>query len=84
MNNLKNFKPIDFKEQIGFYRDGYDAHNLENIDIISGGSVQQSGASIKIIQNTRLDVKLSECQLFSAGDSKEIDKIPDIFKKKEI
>ena len=69
LKNLKNFKPVDFTEQIGFYREGYDADNLENIDIISGGSVQQSGASIKIIQNTRLVVKLSECQLFSAGDS---------------
>ena len=80
--NLKNLKPIDFEEQIGFNRNGYDADNLENIDIISGGSVQQSGGSIKIIQNTRLVIKLSECQLFSAGDSKEINKIPDIFFKK--
>ena len=40
------------------------------------------GGSIKIIQNTRLVVKISECQLFSAGDSKETDKIPDIFFKK--
>ena len=46
-----------------------------------GGSIQ-SGGSIKIIQNTRLVVKISECQLFSAGDSKEIDKIPDIFFEK--
>ena len=76
--NVKNLKPIDFKDQIGFNRNGYDGTNdLENIDIISGGSVQQSGGSIKIIQNTRLIVKLSECQLFSAGDSKEIDKIPE-------
>ena len=80
MKNLKNFKPVDFKEQIGFHRNGYDADNLENIDIL-GGSIQ-SGGSIKIIQNTRLIVKLSECQLFSAGDFKEIDKIPDIFLKK--
>ena len=46
-----------------------------------GGSIQ-SGGSIKIIQNTRLVVKISECQLFSAGNSKGIDKIPDIFFKK--
>ena len=59
LKNLKNLKPIDFEEQIGFHRNGYDADNLENIDIISGGSVQQSGGSIKIIQNTRLVVKLS-------------------------
>ena len=83
LKNLKNLKPIDFEDQIGFHREGYDGTNdLENIDIISGGSVQQSGGSIKIIQNTRLIVKLSECQLFSAGDSKEIDKIPELFFKK--
>ena len=46
-----------------------------------GGNIQ-SGGSIKIIQNTRLVVKISECQLFSAGDSKEIDKIPELFFKK--
>ena len=81
--NLKNLKPINFEEKKGFHREGYDGTNdLENIDIISGGSVQQSGGSIKIIQNTRLVVKLSECQLFTAGDSKEIDKIPELFLKK--
>ena len=80
LKNLKNLKPIDFEEQIGFHRNGYDADNLENIDIL-GGSIQ-SGGSIKIIQNTRLDVKLSECQLFSAGDSSEIDKTPELFFKK--
>ena len=82
LKNLKNFKPVDFKEQIGFDRDCYDVDNLENIDIISGASVQQSGGSIKIIQNTRLVVKISECLLFSAGDSKEINKIPELFFKK--
>ena len=43
-----------------------------------GGSIQ-SGGSIKIIQNTQLVVKILECQLFSAGDSKEIDNIPELF-----
>ena len=83
--NLKNFlnlKPIDFDDQIGFHGEGYDGTNdLENIDIL-GGSLQ-SGGSIKIIQNTRLAVKISECQIFSAGDSKEIDKIPELFFKKK-
>ena len=78
--NFKNLKPIDFEDQIGFHKEGYDADNLENIDI--QGSIQQSGGSIRIIQNTRLVVKISECQLFSAGDSKEIDKIPELFFKK--
>ena len=81
--NLKNFinlKPIDFKEQIGFDRNTYNADDLENIDIL-GGSIQ-SGGSIKIIQNIRFVVKISECQLFSAGDFKEIDKTPELFLKK--
>ena len=38
---------------------------------------------MKIIQNTRLVVKMSEFQLFSAGDSSEIDKIPELFLKKK-
>ena len=46
-----------------------------------GGSIQ-SGGSIKIIQNTRFVVKISECLLFRAGGSPEINKIPDIFFKK--
>ena len=37
---------------------------------------------MKIIQNTRLVVKISECQLFSAGDFSEINKIPELFFKK--
>ena len=83
LKNLKNFKSIDFKDQVGFHREGYDADNLEHIDIISVESVKQSGGSIKIIQNTRL-VKIAECQSFSAGDSSEINKIPELFSKKEI
>ena len=83
MKNFLNLKPIDFKDQIGFKRNGYDGTNdLENIDIISGGSVQQSGGSIKSIQNTRLVVEISECLLFSAGDSSEINKTPELFFKK--
>ena len=81
--NFKNLKPIDFEDQIGFHREGYNDDNLENINI-SGGNIQ-SGGSIKIIQNIRLVVKLSECELFSAGDSKEINKIPElIFKKRNL
>ena len=79
LKNCKNLKPVDFKEQIGFDRNTYNGNNLENIDIL-GGSIQ-SGGSMKIIQNTRFVVKISECQLFSAGDSLEINKIPDIFFK---
>ena len=81
LKNLKNLKPIDFEDQIGLDREGYDGTNdLENIDIL-GGSIQ-SGGSIKIIQNTRFIVKISECQLFSAGNSEKINKIPELFFKK--
>ena len=79
---MKNLKPIDFKEQIGFDRDTYDGTaDLENINIISEGDIKYD-EPIKIIQNTRFVVKISECQLFSGGDSKEIDKIPEFFFKK--
>ena len=81
LKNLKNLKPINFEDQIGFYREGYNGTNdLENIDI--QGPIQRSGGSIKSIQNTWLLVRISECQLFSGGDSKEIDKIPELFFKK--
>ena len=81
LKNFNNLKPIDFEGQIGFHREGYDGTNdLENIDIL-GGTIQ-SGGSIKIIQNTRLVVKILECQSFSAGDSKEIDKMSELFFKK--
>ena len=83
LKNFKNLKPIDFENQIGFGREGYDGTNdLENINIISEEFIKYE-AAIKIIQNTRLVVKISECQLFSAGDSKEIDKIPELFFKKK-
>ena len=81
LKNFKNLKPIDFKEQIGFDRNTYDGDDLENINIISEGPIQYD-ESIKIIQNTRFVVKISECLSFSAGDSKEIDKIPELFFKK--
>ena len=56
--------------------------DLENINIISEGDIEYDATQMKIIQNTRLLIKMSECDIFSAGDSKEIDKIPDIFFKK--
>ena len=79
--NLKNLKPVDFTEQIGIERETFDGtDDLENINIL-GGSIQYAG-SIKVIQNTRFVVKISECQLFSAGNSLEINKIPELFFKK--
>ena len=56
--------------------------DLENINIISEGDIEYDATQMKIIQNTRLLIKMSECDIFSAGNSKEIDKIPDIFFKK--
>ena len=41
---------------------------------------ENDDASIMAIQNTRLIVKTSECDIFSGGN--EIDKIPEIFFKK--
>ena len=82
LKNFKNLKPINFKEQIGFDRNTYeDTDDLGNINILSKGDIQYD-ESIKIIQNTRLVVKISECQLFSGGDSLEINKISEFFFKK--
>ena len=63
LKNLKNLKPVDFTEQIGFERETFDGtDDLENINILRG-SIQYAG-SIKVIQNTRFIVKISECQFF--------------------
>ena len=83
LKNFKSLKPINFEDQIGFDRNTYEGDNdLENINIISDWTIEYDDGSIKIIQNTRLVVKISECQLFSTGNSKEIDKIPELFFKK--
>ena len=52
------------------------------MNINSEGDIEYDASQIKTIQNTRLLIKLSECQIFSAGDSLEINKIPDIFFQK--
>ena len=52
--------------------------NLEELNILS--MHEDYDSSIMIIQNSRLIVKISECDIFSAGN--EIDKIPEIFFKK--
>ena len=57
----------------------YDAeNNLEELNILS--MPEDYDSSIMTIQNSRLIVKISECDIFSAGN--EIDKIPEIFFKK--
>ena len=84
MKNLKNLKCFNFDDMWGFDREGYDGSvDLENINIISEGDIEYDASQMKIIQNTRLLIKMSECQLFSAGDSSEINKIPELFLKKK-
>ena len=52
--------------------------NLEELNILS--MHEDYDSSIMTIQNSRLIVKISECDIFYAGN--EIDKIPEIFFKK--
>ena len=52
--------------------------NLEELNILS--MHEDYDSSIMTIQNSRLIVKISECDTFSGGN--EIDKIPEIFFKK--
>ena len=86
--NLKNFKHLkifDFDNLYGMERDVFDGTPIdqEQINIISEDNLEYDASQIRIIQNTRLLIKLSECNLFSSGDSLEINKIPDIFFKKK-
>ena len=52
--------------------------NLEELNILS--MHEDYDSSIMTIQNSRLIVKISECDIFAGGN--EIDKIPEIFFKK--
>ena len=52
--------------------------NLEELNILS--MHEDYDSSIMTIQNSRLIVRISECDIFSGGN--EIDKIPEIFFKK--
>ena len=52
--------------------------NLEELNILS--THEDYDSSIMTIQNSRLIVKISECDIFSDGN--EIDKIPELFFKK--
>ena len=86
--NLKNFKQLKCFDFDSDYLDTrnqelYDGTpiNQEEIDILSNNN--ESGNQIKIIQNTRLLIEMSECQLFLAGSLSEINKIPNIFFEKK-
>ena len=84
LKNFKNLKCFDFDGLFGQTQQVFDGTvDLENIDIISEGDIEYDASQMKIIQNTRLLIKMSECQLFSAGDSLEINKIPEMFFKKK-
>ena len=83
--NFKNLKCFDFDDNnvFGKTQELFDGTvDLKNVNIISEGDIEYDASQIKTIQNTRLLIKLSECDIFSAGDSKEIDKVPDIFFQK--
>ena len=86
--NLKNFKHLksfDFDNLYGRDRDVFDGTPIdqEQINIISEDNIEYDASQMKIIQNTRLLIKLSECQIFSSGSSLEINKIPELFFNKK-
>ena len=87
--NLKNFKHLKCFDFDGDYLDTreqelYDGTvDLENVNSVSEGDIEYDASQMKTIQNTRLLIKLSECQMFSAGSSTEINKIPNIFFEKK-
>ena len=86
LKNFKNLKVFDFDNLYGLERnifDGTPIDNLENINIISEDNIEYDISQMRIIQNTRLLIKLSECNLFSSGDASEINKIPKIFFQKK-
>ena len=87
--NLKNFKSLkcfDFDNSIyGRPQDIYDGTvDPENINVISEGDINYDESQLKINQNTRLIVKMSEVNLFNIGDPVEIEKISKIFFDKRI
>ena len=82
LKNFKNLKCFDFDDNnlFGKTQELFDGTvDLENVNIISEGDIEYDASQIKTIQNTRLLIKLSECDIFYAGDLKEIDKVPHIF-----
>ena len=86
--NLKNFKHLksfDFDNLYGRNRDVFDGTPIdqEQINIISEDNIEYDASQMKIIQNTRLLIKLSECNIFSAGNLSEFNKIPEIFFNKK-
>ena len=83
--NFKNLKCFDFDNLYGRDRDVFDGTPIdqEQINIISEGDIEYDASEMKTIQNTRLLIKLSECNIFSAGNLSEFNKIPEIFFNKK-
>ena len=75
-NNRNDLDLINIRNSEMPYHNAED--NLEELNILSMHEYYDS--SIATIQNSRLIVKISECDIFSGGN--EIDKIPEIFFKK--
>ena len=70
LKNFKNLKVFDFDNLYGMNRDVFDGTPIdqEQINIISEDNIEYDATQMKIIQNTRLLIKLSECNLFSSGE----------------
>ena len=85
LKDFKNLKCFDFDNLYGRERDVFDGTpiNQEQIDIISEGDIEYDASQMKIIQNTRLLIKLSECNLFLEGNLLEFNKIPELFFNKK-
>ena len=85
LKDFKNLKCFDFDNLYGRERDIFDGTPIdqEQINIISEGDIEYDASQMKIIQNTRLLIKLSECNLFSGGNLLEFNKIPEIFFNKK-
>ena len=87
LKDFKNLKCFDFDDNnlYGRERDIFDGTPIdqEQINIISEGDIEYDASQMKIIQNTRLLIKMSQCDIFSAGNSLEINKIPDMFFQKK-
>ena len=85
LKDFKNLKCFDFDNLYGRERDAFDGSPIdqEEINIISEGNIEYDASQMKIIQNTRLLIKLSECNLFSGGNLLEFNKIPELFFNKK-
>ena len=87
LRDFKNLKCFDFDDNnlYGRDRDIFDGTPIdqEEINIISEGDIEYDVSQLIIIQNTRLLIKMSECNLFSGGNLLEFNKIPEIFLNKK-